>query len=124
MVEPGPPIHLQGGKISMTCVAYGEPDLPIITWSAPSLGVTDFSYGSPDPDVNVTIYTSILNDTELRLVFVVSTLELCNVNYTYGFVEDFRCMASNGIMEVSTIGRNVSAPINMQPLGECMKSIH
>ena len=121
VVEPSSPTHTQGGKLSLTCVAYGEPQLPTIIWSAPSLGVTDFQEGSPDPTVSTNITTSILNDTELGLVFVISTLELCNVNYTYSFVEDFSCTATNGMVEESTVGqRNYSSPFSMQPLGAYM----
>ena len=113
-------MHTQGGKLSLTCVAYGEPELPTIIWSAPSLGVTDFSNGSADPNVDATIYTSIYNDTELRLVFVMSVLELCNVNYTYSFVDDFSCQAVNGDFNESTIGNNVSAPITVTPIGKLL----
>lgn len=120
LVEPAPPIHTQGGKISLTCVAYGEPEVPTIIWSAPSLGVADFRNGSPDSSINTTIYTSLWNDSETGLVFVISILELCNVNYTYSFVDDFSCQATNGITEEeSSVGqRNYSSPFTMRPLGE------
>lgn len=118
-MEPSSPLHTQGGRLSLTCVAYGEPEIPTITWSAPSLGVADFSDGSPDPSINATIYTSLLNDTDVGLVFVVSILELCDVNYTYSFVDDFRCQATNGITEESSVGeRNYSSPFAMRPLGK------
>ena len=96
MLEPGPPVHTQGGKLTLTCVAYGEPEVPIIIWSAPSLNVTDFSDGSGDPSVTANIFTSTVNDTDLQLVFVISILELCDVDYTYSFVTDFTCEAING----------------------------
>lgn len=119
LVEPAPPLHTQGGKLSLTCVAYGEPQIPTIIWSAPSLGVEDFSDGSPDPSINATIYTSLWNDEETGLVFVISILELCNINYTYSFVNDFRCRATNNMTEESAVGvRDYSSPFTMRPLGE------
>lgn len=118
MVEPSPPIHTQGGRLSLTCVAYGEPELPTIIWSASSLGVLDFRDELSNPSFSANIYTSLLNDTELNLVFVVSVLELCDVNYTYSFINDFSCQAVNGIVENSTIGNEYSTPFSMRPLSK------
>ena len=122
MLQPVSPVHTQGGKLSLSCVAYGEPLLPTITWSAPSLGVLDFSANDtvPGSDVRVTISNSILNDSDTGLVFVVSTLELCGVNYTYSFIEDFSCEASNGNYNDSTFGQRESDPFSMRPLGKCI----
>lgn len=118
-MEPAPPVHTQGGKLSFTCVAYGEPEPPTIIWSAPSLGVEDFSAGFTNSSVDVAIHTFMWNDADVGLTFVVSILELCYVNYTYSFVDDFRCSAVNPIMEESSVGqRNYSAPFTMRPLGE------
>lgn len=119
MVEPASPIHTQGGKLSFTCVAYGEPQLPTIIWSAPSLGVADFRNGSPDSSIDTNIYTSIYNDTDNELVFVISVLELCYVNYTYSFVNDFQCRATNELPQESSVGQtNYSSPFTMTPLGK------
>jgi len=46
-------------------------------------------------------------------------LELCNANYTLSFIDDFKCVADNGIDEESTLGRNYSKPFSLQPLGIC-----
>ncbi len=124
VVQPVSPVHTQGGKLSLSCVAYGEPQLPVITWSAPSLGVMDFAANAtvPGSAVRVTISNSLWNDTDTGLVFVISTLELCGVNYTYSFVEDFSCEASNGNSNESTFGMRESDPFSTTPLGMTVAS--
>ncbi len=119
MVQPSPPIDTQGGKLSLSCVAYGEPELPTVVWSARSLGVNDFREPFANSDVNVTISTSVINDTETGLVFVLSILQLCGVNYTYSFVDDFRCeTVTNRVGRESDIGYSGSFPFSMRPFSK------
>ena len=120
MLQPVSPVHTQGGKLSLSCVAYGEPQLPDIIWSAPSLGVLDFAANDTvlGSEVQVTISNSLFNDSDTNLVFVVSTLELCGVNYTISFVEDFSCQAINGNYNDSTIGMRASDNFTMRPLSK------
>lgn len=93
VIAPARPEHTSGGRLTLTCAAYGEP-LPIITWSLPSMGIANFSVLAEQSDsVNI-------NTTEIDGRFVVSLLELCDVNYTSSWLlGGFICEADNGVMD-------------------------
>ena len=123
MVQPSSPIHTQGRKLSLSCVAYGEPELPTVVWSAQSLGISDFREPLANSDIDVTISTSYINDTATGLVFVLSILELCGVNYTHSFVDDFHCEATNSVNRESDIGHSRSFLFRMRPISELSSSL-
>ena len=93
VIAPAQPEHTSGGRLTLTCAAYGEP-LPIITWSLPSMGIMNFSELAEQSDsVNI-------NTTEIDGLFVVSLLELCDVNYTSNWLlGGFVCEADNGVVD-------------------------
>ena len=96
VIAPSQPEHTSGGRLTLACAAYGEP-LPVITWSLPSMGIANFSILAEQSDsINI-------NTTEIEGRFTVSLLELCDVNYTSGWLAGgFVCEAENGV----TVGAN------------------
>lgn len=93
VIAPAQPEHTSGGRLTLTCAAYGEP-LPIITWSLPSMGISNFSVLAEQSD-SVDINTTVIDGR-----FVVSLLELCDVNYTSSWLlGGFVCEAANGVLD-------------------------
>lgn len=93
VIAPAQPEHTSGGRLTLTCAAYGEP-LPTITWSLPNMGISNFTAFAEQSDL-VNINTTVIDG-----MFVVSLLELCDVNYTSGWLAGgFVCEADNGVTD-------------------------
>ena len=93
VIAPAQPEHTSGGRLTLTCAAYGEP-LPIITWSLPSMGISNFSVLAEQSD-SISINTTVIDGR-----FMVSLLELCDVNYTSSWLlGGFVCEADNGVLD-------------------------
>lgn len=120
VVEPSFLPDALGRKLSLSCVGYGAPYLPEIVWKAngPN-GIINFNNPETDLDFDINIHTMIITD-DTGLNFVLSILELCNVNYMfYNMYDEFQCHAiSPNVTGVSTIGRNYSEPVSVIPFGE------
>ena len=73
-----------GGGASLTCVAYGEPTVPSITWSRNS--------GDLSNDSRITVLEEIVAEGGVR--FAKSTLKICRNDDTDEDVYD--CIATAG----------------------------
>ena len=111
VIAPVQPEHTSGGRLTLTCAAYGQP-LPTITWSIPSMGIMNFStIAAQSPSVN--IYT-----TDIDGRFTVSMLELCDVNYTVSMFSGLVCEADNGVMDGGRpLGLNRVTLASLAPFG-------
>lgn len=73
-----------GSTASLTCVAYGEPIVPSITWSK--------NGGNLNNDSRITTSEAIVSEAGVR--FVKSTLEICNTDGSDS--DQYTCFASRG----------------------------
>ncbi len=83
-------------------------------------GYVDFrNFDAAGYDFDVSINTTIIQDSATSLNFVLSVLEFCEIDYRfYSMFVDFQCHAESNITEVSTIGRNYSEPVQLTPIGK------
>ncbi len=117
---PSRPVQLSGGRISMTCMAFGSPE-PTIVWSSMSQSINDYS-ALADSSVNVN--TFIVTDPLTNLPLSVSVLELCAATYNDSLVTDYRCTAVNSLTDStqSSLGSN-TAVFDITPKSELL-SLH
>ena len=120
VATPSRPVHLSGGRISMTCVAFGAP-FPDIVWSSSSQGINDYR-NEDNPRINV--YTFNLTDPTTGFLLRVSVLELCDATYNDSLVTDYRCTAVNGLSGSGRprLGEN-TAVFDIRPMGK-WKRVH
>jgi len=110
-----------GRKFSLSCVGYGEPQLPDIMWTAQGPdGLVNLNDPEGGLGFRVNINNTIVEDSDSELAFIVSILELCYTNYMiYEAYTDFQCHALlTNVTEPSTIGKSYSDPISLIPLGK------
>ncbi len=112
---PSRPVQLSGGRISMTCVAYGSP-APTIVWSSASENINDYS-AFAHPSFNV--HNFVMTDPLTGLPLSVSILELCAATHNDSRVPDYRCTAVNSLTDFDqpTFGSN-TAMFDINPTSE------
>ena len=97
-------------RLSLVCVAYGEPDYPIITWSSPTNGVEDYAtLAVNDDSINVFNDQQLLPNTQLPVT--VSILELCD--FRPENLTEYACVASNSNSPLQGVILSTAEP----PLG-------
>lgn len=113
VIAPVQPEYTSGGRVTITCAAYGQP-LPTITWSMPSMGITNFGTVAAQSSGSINIYTTDIDDR-----FTVSMLEFCNVNYsTLSTFGEIVCEAENGVVDGGrTLGQNRVTLASLTPIG-------
>lgn len=114
------PVQLSGGRISMTCIAFGMP-APTIVWSSASQDINDYD-ALGDPRMNV--HTFMMDDPLTGLPLSVSVLELCAATYNDSLVMDYRCTAVNALTDSSAtaLGEN-TAVFDISPMSESVYCI-
>ena len=70
VIQPDSSEFLEGNTVILTCVAYGRPGTPNITWSNDGYEI--------DPSDGVRIYQEVLEEGGIE--FVVSMLEICGIS--------------------------------------------
>ena len=113
VVAPGPPVQLSGSRLSITCVAFGQP-APSIHWSIQRFRSADFIPLSSN-DSLVEIYTTFVFD-RLGYRYSVSVLELTGVDWS-ATQHNLACAAFNGVNSSASLGTDVQV-FNIVPQGE------
>ena len=92
MIQPESSAFQAGNTAILTCVGFGYPDNPNITWSRGGVDI--------EATGTVRIYQEVLEEGGLQ--FVVSILEICGISLEDDGVYSCSAMLQSGLLDTSS----------------------